>query len=126
MDAFSMFFLFLVGITCSAILIKSCNTKDWFDVVLSFLGIIFLGVVLVAAPFNGEPSKEIADGSYQISFIHERGTELVLGLEIKKNPTESSLIVYIFPKDAFFGEIKKEAKQLKVYKAGSFRKIVLE
>ncbi|MBI2057624.1 MAG: hypothetical protein HYT63_01415 [Candidatus Yanofskybacteria bacterium] len=109
------------------ILIKAAvRDEDVYDLVLSFFGFIFLAIVLVKAPFSGEPSKEIHNGVFEVSFIQERGSDMVLGIENKKDRVVRNLRVYIFPKDAFSGEMKKEAKQLKVSEIGGFRKLVLE
>jgi len=126
MDGVSISVLFLLIIVCLAIFIRALVTEDNYDFFLSLLAIIFLAVILFVAPFEGEPSKKIEDGLYQVSFVHERGADVVLGLEIQKGQTDGGLRVYIFPRDAFSGEIKKEAKQLKVSKAGNFRKLVLK
>ena len=112
MDGFSAFILFFGLSAFLALLVRSIINEGIYVFVLSLLGCIFIGIVFITAPINGEPSKEIRDGSHQISFIHERGTDLVLGLESQKDQTGGRLIVYIFSKDAFSGEIKKEAKQL--------------
>ena len=111
---------------CLAIFIRALVTEDNYDFFLSLLAIIFLAVILFVAPFEGAPSKQIKNGVYQVSFILERDADLVLGLEIQKDQVGSGLRVYIFPRDAFSGEIKKEAKQLKVSQVGDFRKLVLE
>ncbi|MBI2676415.1 MAG: hypothetical protein HYX21_00465 [Candidatus Yanofskybacteria bacterium] len=127
MEGFLVFLLFLGLFVNFVILVKAAvGDDDVYNLVFSFLGIIFLAIVLVKAPFSGEPSKEIHNGVYEVSFIQERGPDVVLGLEGKENKTERNLRVYIFPKDAFSGEIKKESKQLRVSETGDFRKLVLE
>ncbi len=128
MDAGSMSFLLLLTIIiCLIIFFRAIIADNFFDSFLPLIVVIFLALCFVAVPLNGEPAKNINNGDYQVAYVYEGVPSTVtLGLEVQKSSTESGLRVYIFPKDAFSGEIKKEAKQLKVFEVAGFRKLVLQ
>jgi hypothetical protein len=86
----------------------------------------------------GQPRTEIAVGTYKVGFVYEAGENVSVGIEkeesglvvtaysqINRGPTEH-LLLYQFPKSAFAGLVRANAKSLVVTEGGGFKKLELQ
>ena len=99
---------------------------------ISAIGVIFLGFATFGfAPLafpNGIPAANIDAGEYQVAFVYVAGDNVNVGVEEEFNLFGEGLhlFLYQFSKDAFEGEIRKDATKLVVIESGDFKKLQLK
>lgn len=82
--------------------------------------------ILVGEEAKGQPLIKISVGAYNVVSVYDEGGRVSLWTEELGDDKKKHLLFYQLLREAFEGDIKKDAKYLVVIEAGGFKKLRLQ